>query len=160
MGVGKTTIGRHVAKLLNMDFMDSDHEIEARTGVTIPVIFDIEGEEGFRKREIKMLDELTEKQNLVLATGGGAVLSDVNRRVLRKRGTVVYLHASIETQTERTRRSRNRPLLDTDDPEARLRELMEIREPLYRQEADVVIDTDNRSPAKVAREIVAKLEES
>jgi len=158
MGVGKTTVGRHLARILGADFLDSDSEIERRTGVSIRTIFDIEGEEGFRKREATVIDELTQREGIVLATGGGAVLVDETRRALRTRGTVVYLHATIDTQMRRTRMSRDRPLLDTDDREGRLESLMEVREPLYRQEADLIITTDRRSPAKVAREIADKLE--
>jgi shikimate kinase len=159
MGAGKTTIGRQLARLMRMEFLDSDHEIEKRTGVTIPIIFEIEGEAGFRKRETTMLDELTRKENLVLATGGGAVLAEENRRMLRKRGVVVYLEATVESLFERTRKSRNRPLLETEDRRAKLQELMDVREPLYRQEADLIIHTDTRSPGSVAREIMSKLEE-
>jgi shikimate kinase len=158
MGVGKTTIGRHLARLLRMDFLDSDQEIEKRTGAAIPLIFEIEGEEGFRKRESAMLDELTQGDNRVLATGGGAILSDENRRMLRTRGLVVYLRASLETQLERTSRKRNRPLLNTGDPRRRLTELMAQREPFYQQEADITVDTDDCSPAAVARQIVSELE--
>lgn len=159
MGVGKTTVGRHLARILGADFLDSDSEIERRTGVTIRTIFDIEGEEGFRKREAVVIDELTQREGVVLATGGGAILLDETRKALRTRGTVVYLHATIDTQLRRTRMSRDRPLLDTDDREGRLESLMDEREPLYRQEADLVITTDRRSPAKVAREIAEKLEQ-
>jgi shikimate kinase len=154
MGVGKTTIGRQLAGMLGMDFADSDQEIEKRTGVSISTIFDIEGEAGFRRRESAMIEELSALPHTVLATGGGAVLAEENRRILRKRGHVVYLHASIDAQVERTRSSRNRPLLENaDDRRARLEELMNIREPLYRQEADLVVDTEGRSASKVAREI-------
>jgi shikimate kinase len=159
MGVGKTTIGRHLARLTQRKFIDSDHEIEKRTGASIALIFEIEGEPGFRKRESTMLDELTQREDVVLATGGGAILSEENRRILRSRGTVVYLQADLDTQLERTSRSRNRPLLQTDDRRGKLEELMRIREPLYRQEADIIVSTDSRSPASVAREIATRLEE-
>ena len=158
MGVGKTTIGRHLARLLRLDFLDSDQEIEKRTGATIPLIFEIEGEAGFRKRETEILDELTAHESVVLATGGGAVLAESNRRVLRKRGLVIYLHASVDTQLARTSKSRHRPLLETDDRRSKLEELMRVREPLYRQEADLIVDTENRSPLSVAREIAAYAE--
>jgi shikimate kinase len=158
MGVGKTTIGRHLARLLGMEFLDSDQEIEKRTGATIPLIFEIEGEAGFRKRETDMIDELSGRENVVLATGGGAILAEPNRRVLRKRGLVVYLHASVDTQLARTGKSRHRPLLETGDRRGKLEELMNVREPLYRQEADLVVDTENRSPLSVAREIAAYAE--
>lgn len=153
MGVGKTTIGRPLAKKLGMQFVDSDREIEDRTGVTISIIFEIEGEEGFRKRETAMLDELTQQKNIVLATGGGAILSESNRTHMRKRGVVVYLHAPVELQLERTRTSKNRPLLTNGDPRTTLKELMSVREPLYRKEADIIINTNNRSPISVANEI-------
>lgn len=158
MGVGKTTIGRHLARLLRLDFVDSDQEIEKRTGAAIPLIFEIEGEAGFRKRETEILDELTARESVVLATGGGAVLAESNRRVLRKRGLVIYLHASVDTQLARTGKSRHRPLLETDDRRSKLEELMRVREPLYRQEADLIVDTENRSPVSVAREIAAYAE--
>lgn len=158
MGVGKSTIGRHLAKLLKMDFVDCDHEIERRTGVTIAVIFEIEGEAGFRAREALALAELTDhRQGLILATGGGAVLRPANREILRSRGVVVYLHANIEILLRRTQRDRRRPLLQTADPRARMRELLEQRDPLYRDIADLVVETDQRSPAKLAREVVEKL---
>lgn len=158
MGVGKTTIGRYLAKLMNMQFKDADQEIEKRTGAAIPLIFEIEGEGGFRKRESLILDELTRGDNIILATGGGAILSKANRRLLRKRGLVVYLHASVDTQLQRTRKSRNRPLLQTNNRRARLEALMQVREPLYRQEADLIVNTDHRSPRNVAREIAQQLE--
>lgn len=158
MGVGKSTIGRQLAKLLKMDFIDCDHEIERRTGVTIAVIFEIEGEAGFREREAMALAELTEgRQGLILATGGGAVLRPANREILRQRGVVVYLHADIEILMRRTQRDRRRPLLQTADPRTRMRELLEQRDPLYREVADLVVETDQRSPVKLAREVAAKL---
>jgi shikimate kinase len=156
MGVGKSTIGRQLASMLHKSFKDSDHEIEKRTGVDIPTIFDIEGEEGFRKRETGIIDELSGETNLVLATGGGVVLKAENRRALR-RGFVVYLSASVETLVDRTRRDRSRPLLQNTDKRQKIVELMEIRDPLYREEADLVIDTDGRSPKAVAREIIEQL---
>ncbi len=158
MGVGKTTIGRYLAKLMNMQFKDADQEIEKRTGAPIPLIFEIEGEGGFRKRESLILDELTRGDNIILATGGGAILSKANRRLLRKRGLVVYLHASVDTQLQRTRKSRNRPLLQTNNRRGKLEALMQTREPLYRQEADLIVNTDHRSPRNVAREIAQQLE--
>ncbi|NOZ09578.1 MAG: shikimate kinase AroK [Gammaproteobacteria bacterium] len=158
MGAGKTTIGRQLAKILNMRFVDCDQAIEERTGVKIPVIFEIEGEAGFRKRESAMLSELTAQPNIVLATGGGVILSEDNRRLLRSRGHVVYLQTSVDTQLERTRNSRNRPLLDTEDRRARLEEIMQLRAPLYRLEADQIIDTEGRSPTKAAQVIAEKIE--
>ncbi len=158
MGVGKSTIGRHLAKLLKMDFADSDREIERRTGVGIPVIFEIEGEAGFREREAAALAELTENRTrLVLATGGGAVLRPANRALLRARGVIVYLHADIEILLARTRRDRRRPLLQNPDPRRIMQELLEQRDPLYRELADLVVETDQRGPTTVAREIAAKL---
>jgi shikimate kinase len=157
MGSGKTTIGRQLAKSLRMDFADSDQEIERRTGAAIPLIFELEGEEGFRRREAQAIAELCARENLVLATGGGAVLREENRRCLRGCGTVVYLHASVETQFQRTRKSRHRPLLQDPDPRAKLETLMRDREPLYRQEADLVVEADGRQAFTVAREIITKL---
>ncbi len=157
MGVGKTTIGRKLAAQLKKEFIDSDQEIEKRTGVTIGIIFDIEGEEGFRKRECAMLEALCQKDNIVLATGGGAVLCEHNRKNMRKSGTVVYLHASVDTQLKRTASAKNRPLLNTDDPRRELEALMSAREPFYRQEADIVINADDRSPTNVVLEIVRRL---
>jgi shikimate kinase len=157
MGAGKSTIGRQVAAQVRFDFADSDHEIQRRTGVDIPTIFDFEGEEGFRKREKAVIDELTRLDGQVLATGGGAVLDSDNRRNLSSRGFVIYLYCSPEQQYQRTMRDRNRPLLQTDDPLARLQTLMGERDPLYRSTADLVVTTENRSAASVAREIVRKL---
>lgn len=159
MGAGKTTIGRHVATLTHKRFLDADQEIEKRTGVTIPVIFEIEGETGFRRRESLVIGELTQEQDVVLATGGGVVLLEENRQALKERGTVVYLQADLETLVERTRRDRNRPLLQTDDPRAKIVELLRQREPIYRQIADIVVDTGQRAPSSVARDIVARLKE-
>ncbi len=158
MGAGKTTVGRQLSQALGLEFVDSDQEIQRRTGVDIPTIFEFEGEEGFRIRECAVIDELTALDGVVLATGGGAVLDPDNRRVLSSRGFVVYLHCTPEQQYERTYRDRNRPLLQTGDPLLKLRELMEQREPLYRQTADLVIVSDRRNAQAVAREIQAKLE--
>ena len=157
MGAGKTSIGRHLAEALGMEFLDSDHEIEARSGATIPWIFDVEGEEGFRKREQTMIDELSQRQNIVLATGGGAVLSETSRNYLKTRGTVIYLSASIDLLLERTQRDRNRPLLQTENPRARLEELMQIREPLYREVADIVLETDDSSIRHTVNRIIKQL---
>lgn len=150
MGAGKTTIGRQLARELGYEFIDSDHEIEVRTGATIPLIFDVEGEEGFRRRESAAIDDLTRRSGIVLATGGGAVLREENRRCLRERGAVVYLYASLDTLFARTAKDRNRPLLQTEDPRARLAELMAQRDPLYRDVATWVVDTG----AKTVRETV------
>ena len=157
MGAGKTTIGRQLAAMLAMDFCDSDQEIESRTGTSIPIIFEIEGEQGFRRRESAMIAELMARPNLVLATGGGAVLSEENRRALREGGAVVYLRAATDILVERTRRDRCRPLLQTGNPRGRIEELMRVRDPLYRSTAHVIVDTDRRSPAAVARDVIAKL---
>ena len=141
MGAGKTTIGRQLAKRLQRRFLDSDHEIEARTGVRIPVIFEIEGESGFRKRESQVLLELAAEPELVLATGGGAVLALENRQCLRDTGLVIYLHAPPEVLYERTRHDRNRPLLQVTEPLVRLRELYAARDPIYREIAHMVIES-------------------
>lgn len=139
MGAGKTTVGRHLAKRFGRRFMDVDHEVEARTGVSIPTIFEIEGEAGFRKREAQVVAELAREQDLVLATGGGAVLDPANRRVLAESGLVIYLEAEPALLYERTRLDRNRPLLRVADPLAKLTELHVQRDPLYREIADVVV---------------------
>lgn len=157
MGAGKSTIGRQVASLLGLDFDDTDHEIQRRTGVDIPTIFDFEGEEGFRKRESAVVDELTQRGGLVLATGGGSILDADNRRNLSSRGFVVYLYCSPEQQYERTLRDRNRPLLQTEDPLGTLQALMTERDPLYRETADIVVTSEKRSATAVANEIVRKL---
>lgn len=159
MGAGKTTVGRRIAELKGMNFVDSDHEVEKRTGVDISFIFDMEGEDGFRKRERKMIAELSEQQNTVMATGGGAIMDPDTRDLLSARGVVVYLNTSLEQQLARTRRSNNRPLLaDSDDLEATLSRLMEQREPLYRSIADIVVATSEQQARKLAREIVEQLE--
>lgn len=160
MGTGKSTIGRQIASLLRLDFVDSDHEIQNRTGVDIPTIFDFEGEEGFRRREKAVIDELTHKEGQVLATGGGSVLDPENRRNLSSRGFVIYLYCGVDQQYQRTMRDRNRPLLQTDDPLGRLGTLMDQRDPLYRTTADLVVTTENRSASSVAKEIVRKLAEN
>ena len=157
MGAGKTSIGRKLAKRLKWPFWDSDKILEQRTGVDIPTIFDFEGESGFRVRETAVIDELTRKQEIVLATGGGVVLNDNNRRWLASRGFVIYLRASIETQLQRTSRDRNRPLLQTDDPCSRLQTLLKEREPLYLGIADLVINTDLCSISAVANRIVKRV---
>lgn len=157
MGAGKSTIGRQLAALLKKDFLDTDHEIERRTGAAIPLIFEIEGEPGFRRREALAIDELTRKTNVILATGGGAVLDAGNRKSLHERGSVVYLRAEIDILVERTHRDRGRPLLQTADPRAKLEEIMRVREPLYRSTAHVVVDTDRRSPQVVARDVADTL---
>ena len=159
MGAGKSTIGRLLAKELHLPFKDSDKEIEVRTGADIPWIFDVEGEQGFREREQAVIADLCREDGLVLAAGGGAVLRQEKREALRAGGRVVYLHASVEQQLERTARDRNRPLLRTADPGRVLRDLLAIRDPLYREIADVVIDTDQRPPRMVVQEILSRLEQ-
>jgi shikimate kinase len=156
MGAGKTSVGKMLAKRLGKTFHDSDHVIEARTGVKIPVIFEIEGEPGFRVRESSVIDELTALDNIVLATGGGAILSPANREVLRSRGTVVYLRAGVDELWNRTRHDRNRPLLQTADPRARLALLHEQRDPLYQEVAHIVLDTGTQS----LKSLVVRLEAS
>jgi shikimate kinase len=157
MGAGKTTIGRHLATLLHKRFVDVDHEIEKRTGVSIPVIFEIEGEDGFRRRESAVIEELTRDTDIVLATGGGAVLLEENRKILKDRGIVAYLQADIETLVERTRRDRNRPLLQTENPRGKIEDLLRQREPIYREIADVIINTGQRAPSSVARDVAVRL---
>lgn len=158
MGSGKTTVGRLLGKHYGCTFHDSDHEIESRTGVRIPLIFEIEGEAGFRKREEAVIAELTRLSGVVLATGGGAVLSPVNRDNLRNNGLVIYLRGTPEHLFERTRHDRNRPLLQTGNPLARLRELYQQRDPLYREVADVVVDTGRQSVAGMTRMLCDKLD--
>ena len=145
MGAGKTSVGRVLAKRLRKTFYDSDHVIEDRTGVKIPVIFEIEGEAGFRVRESAVVDELTALSDIVLATGGGAILSEKNRDRLRTRGMVVYLRASVRDLLNRTRHDKNRPLLQAAEPRARLTELYEKRDPLYREVAHLIVDTGSQS---------------
>lgn len=159
MGAGKTTIGRQLAELLRLEFVDSDHEIEARTGANIPWIFDVEGEDGFRAREESVIDELTQRQNIVLATGGGVVTREANRRHLHDRGVVIYLQTPVAVQMERTSRDRNRPLLRTPDPRRRLTELMQLRDPFYREAAHIVMPTDGGSAREVAMRIIHALED-
>jgi len=156
MGVGKTTIGKILADQLGLEFFDSDREIESSTGADIPWIFDVEGESGFRQRETKKLAELTARRGIVLATGGGSILSEENRNWIKNSGIVVYLRASLTQQIERTSRDKNRPLLQTADPAKKITELMKIREPLYREVADVIIDTNRRSPKMVCNEIIKR----
>ncbi len=145
MGAGKTTVGSQLARRLKLRFVDADHEIEARTGVRIPLIFEIEGEEGFRKRESQVLAALTQEDGIVLATGGGAVLDPQNRINLAQNGIVVYLNVAPETLWARTRLDKKRPLLKVADPLGRLQELHTIRDPLYREVADLVIEGGNGS---------------
>lgn len=157
MGAGKSAVGRHLSRTLHLTFVDSDDEIEARTGVDIPFIFEKEGEEGFRKREAQVIDELTRKQGFVLATGGGAVINDDTRSRLGARGYVVYLKTSVDQQLERTKRGRERPLLAGDNPRQVLEDLMTFRDPLYREIADLIVETDGRRVNAVARDIIEAL---
>lgn len=156
MGAGKSTIGRLLANTLSRPFFDSDHAIQARCGADIPWIFDVEGEAGFRQREVQMIDELTQRQQVVVATGGGAVLREENRRVLRERGTVIYLMTTVEQQLRRTAKDRNRPLLQCADREQVLYDMFAQRDPLYRATADISVRTDRRSPRAVINEILRR----
>ncbi|HVP08897.1 MAG TPA: shikimate kinase [Burkholderiales bacterium] len=158
MGAGKTTVGRLLARRLKRVYYDSDEEIERRCGVRIAVIFDIEGEAGFRARESQVIAELCALEGIVLATGGGAVLAEANRRCLATRGTVVYLHARPAQLWQRVRHDRNRPLLATPEPQKKLEELYAVRDPLYREVADLVVDTGRQSPQTLTRELLARLE--
>lgn len=157
MGAGKTTIGRNLARIIGKRFVDADQEVETRTGATISLIFELEGEAGFRRRERAVIEELTAGVDLVVATGGGAVLDPANRALLRTRGTVVYLHAPLEVLVRRTRRDRSRPLLQTADPRARLEQIVRERDPLYREVADLVVDTDHRTVRSVVSEVARRL---
>ena len=158
MGAGTTTIGRGLARMLGRDFLDLDHEIESRCGVRIIHIFDIEGEEGFRRRECSVLEQCSSQADLVLATGGGAVLAAENRRVLKARGVVIYLRATPEELYSRVARDRNRPLLQTADPQARIRDLLAQREPLYEEVADIVFDTGTMPVHHVVKALVPLLQ--
>jgi shikimate kinase len=157
MGAGKSTIGRHLADELHLDFYDSDQEIEKRTGADIAWIFDLEGEDGFRKREEGIINDLTDKQGIVLATGGGSIVSKNVRNRLSARGIVVYLQTTIDKQVARTQRDKRRPLLQNNDPEQVLRDLAEQRNPLYTEVADYVVETDDQSARAVANQIISKI---
>jgi shikimate kinase len=157
MGAGKSAVGRQLARLLHMSFVDSDDEIEARTGVDIPFIFEKEGEAGFRKREAKVIDALSAMDGVVLATGGGAIVDPQSRSHLGARGFVVYLHTTVEQQLARTSKGRERPLLENGDRAKILGDLMEVRDPLYREIADLVVETDGRKVRAVADEIIDRL---
>lgn len=156
MGAGKTTIGRQLARLLKLPFYDSDKAIEERTGVDIPTIFEFEGEEGFRDREQKMIQQLTQMHGIVLATGGGAILREENRRLLKENGFIVYLQCSVERILERTRRDTQRPLLKTDNPKDRIESLFIQREPLYLSCADFKIDTGIMQSKEAVNHILAE----
>lgn len=157
-GAGKTTVGRQLARRLSRSFIDADHEIEARTGVRIPLIFDIEGEAGFREREAKVIAELATRTDLVVATGGGAVLRGENRAALRQGGTVIYLQASPDLLYERTRLDPNRPLLQVDDPRKKLEDLFAQRDPLYREVADIVVNSLGGSIGQLVRQVERQLQ--
>ena len=157
MGAGKSTIGRHLADELHLEFFDSDHEIESKTGADSAWIFDLEGEEGFRKRELDTINELSDKQGIVLATGGGSIITPAVRNRLSARGIVVYLQTTIDKQVARTQRDKRRPLLQNDDPETVLRNLAKERNPLYEEVADYVVDTDDQSARSVANQIIQKI---
>ena len=157
MGAGKSTIGRHLADELHLDFFDSDQEIERRTGADIAWIFDLEGEDGFRKREENVINDLTDKQGIVLATGGGSIVTKAVRNRLSARGIVVYLQTTIDKQVARTQRDKRRTLLQNEDPEQVLRDLAEMRNPLYEEVADYIVDTDDQSARAVANQIISKI---
>ena len=159
-GAGKTTVGRALARRMGKDFHDSDHEIEQRTGVQVRVIFEIEGEAGFRKREAEAIERMTQIENIVLATGGGAVLDPGNREHLRSRGFVIYLHAHPRELWHRTRRDKSRPLLQGADPRTRLDQLYAVRDPLYREVADLVVDTGRQSASALVTELIPQLEKT
>ncbi|AWI51100.1 shikimate kinase [Actinobacillus minor 202] len=154
MGAGKSTIGRQLAQMLGMEFFDSDSVIEERAGADIDWIFDVEGEAGFRKREERIINELTQGQGIVLSTGGGSVLSKDNRNMLSARGIVIYLETTIDKQFERTQRDKKRPLLQTEDPRKTLEELAKIRNPLYEEIADITLQTDDQAAKVVATNII------
>ena len=158
MGAGKTSVGRLLARRLKRAFFDSDEEIERRCGVRIPVIFDIEGEAGFRARESQAIAELCAMDGAVIATGGGAVLAEENRRRIAARGTVVYLHARPGHLWQRVRHDRNRPLLATPDPQKKIEHLYAERDPLYREVADLVLDTGKQSVQTLAKDLLARLD--
>lgn len=157
MGAGKTTVGKLLAKHLSKSFFDSDHEIERRTGVNIPLIFELEGESGFRDRETHVLAELTQLADIVLATGGGAVMRDANRRLLKDCGTVVYLRAQVRDLWQRTKHDRSRPLLQTADPRAKLHELFSLRDHIYRDMADIIVDTGDQNVHSLVRQLEHRL---
>jgi shikimate kinase len=157
MGSGKTSVGKVLARLLGKVFFDSDHEIERATGVRIQEIFEVEGEPGFRTREKKIIADLAQRDNILLATGGGAVLAPENRAELKAHGTVIYLRAPVKALLRRTQRDRNRPLLQVADPAAKLRELYDQRDPLYREVAHLIVDTGNQSVRALAEQIIKQL---
>ena len=157
MGAGKSTLGRLLASALKRPFYDSDKVIEERCGASIPWIFDLEGEEGFREREIQAIDDLTQLKGIILSTGGGSVIKPENRQCLKERGVVVFLRTTVEQQLLRTSKDRSRPLLQTEDPRKKLEELKAIRDPLYLATAHIVVDTDQRPPRQVMLDIKEQL---
>lgn len=157
MGAGKSTLGRRLARTLRFNYCDTDDELVVRTGASVSLIFDVEGEVGFRDREASLLDELTKRDNLVLATGGGIVLREQNRNILRERGFVIYLYAPLDRLLERTSKDTSRPLLQTENPRARLKEILDARNSLYEQTADLSIDTDKLSIAQIIHRIKEQL---
>lgn len=157
MGAGKSAVGRYLARTLHLSFVDSDDEIESRTGVDIPFIFEKEGEEGFRKRETAVIDDLSKMDGVVLATGGGAIVNPDSRSRLAGRGFVVYLYTTVDQQVARTRKGRERPLLESSDPRITLQELLDTRDPMYREIADIVVETDGRKVKSVANEIIDQI---
>tara|TARA_B110000444_G_scaffold36814_1_gene32338 strand:- start:144 stop:656 length:513 start_codon:yes stop_codon:yes gene_type:complete len=157
MGAGKSVVGRYLARSLHLSFVDSDDEIESRTGVDIPFIFEKEGEMGFRKREAAVIDDLSKMDGVVLATGGGAILEPESRSCLGARGFVVYLYTTVDQQVTRTLKGRERPLLENTDPRTTLEQLLLLRDPLYREIADIVVETDGRKVKSVASEIIEQV---
>ena len=156
MGAGKTTVGRLLAQSIGFEFVDVDREIESRSGVRIPTIFEIEGEVSFRRREATLLDELTRRERLVLATGGGAVLDSQSRQRLHERGLVIYLRASADEVYRRTRKDRARPLLQTDNPRARIEQLLAEREPLYAETAHLTLQSAASNPKRLVERLLAR----
>jgi len=159
MGAGKTTLGRALAQRVGLEFVDTDRVLVERTGVPVATIFEIEGEDGFRRRESGVIAELARHRGCVVATGGGAVLSEENRRVMRAAGTVIYLRARLESLWERTRHDTSRPLLATPDPRATLAQILEMRDPLYREAAHLVVETGSQSAATLVNRVMAALRE-
>ncbi len=154
MGAGKTTVGRHIATELDLDFYDIDQSLELRTGAHVSLIFEIEGEQGFRRRESEMLAEVAAKKQVLIATGGGSVLNEENRKCMRQNGFVIYLRISVERQLARLSRDKTRPLLQTPDRQVRLRKMAEVRDPIYSELADLVINSDNRSVMSTSRHVL------
>ena len=157
MGAGKTSIGKRLSKRLKREFMDSDRVLEDRTGVSIATIFELEGEDGFRDRDTKILRELAESTDAVIATGGGIVVREINRPILKENGTIVYLQASVDTQLKRTRHDKKRPLLQTNNRRDKLLALAKQRNPIYEDLADIVIHTDNQSISSSLSQIIKQL---